>query len=667
MRRFTVPVGSTRRPARWAGSTAASALAAAAAGACLLTSCTGPAGPAAGPAGPAAPPATAWQRVLSQVGPDGSISKQTALQAFVLAVGPLPGVRRPAGAAQVIDDGSGAVRWLLGYYSELTAAQQAAVRRLLRLPATASWQPARAGRGAGPATLAAVIRPAAPASAGPGGLVADQALEQQAAAEIASRLGVQLTLAVQVVENPTNVGDPGTLGYTSCFSAAGLQYSAAQAAQCTIYMNPAAHSSPVTAHAVMLHEVFHCFEAQLEPSIGRYYSAADPEAWLIEGAAEWVGSDFVTHEPNAEDWWVSYLEHPGRSLFGRTYDAIGWFGHLYPGGGVSPWAVLPAMIRAPGSAAAYNVATAGASAGFLDTEASVFFENASLGRAWYQNGAQGVPAGTAATNAPPPGIWAAYASPVLQVTVGTPASLSAGPYSDTAVSLRLTAQVTVITVLRGHARLRSVTGTREYVDPGTLYLCTASGPCSGCAAADKLTRFASPGDLGLDGGPDTAEVRVHGMSVKDLCASVTTGPSSPSGNSTAPPPPVACGRLPSLGPAGTVITGGARTINGITVLSCVYSQGPKSFPYGWIIIMTFRSRAAAAAYFKAEITGDPVPGFTEPVRWGGGCNSATNVCGSDEFALHGYRIDEVAQQHPATPAVSQAQTSALMRRLLAVT
>ena len=291
MPRFTVQ-STTRRLARCAGATAATALAAAAVGACLLTSCTGPAGPAAAPAPPgpaAAPPATAWQRVLSQVGPDGSISKQTALEAFVLAIGPLPGVRTPAGPTQVVDDGSGAVRWLLGYYSELTAAQQAAVRQLLRLPVTTSGQAAGAGRGAGPATLDAVMRPAAPASPGAGQLAADQALEQRAAAQIASRLGVTLTLRVQVVENPTPPqGTERALGYTGCQDAAGLSWSTAPAAQCTISMNPAAHSSPIIEYAVMLHEVFHCFEAQLDSSIGKFNSGATAEAWLIEGAAESV-------------------------------------------------------------------------------------------------------------------------------------------------------------------------------------------------------------------------------------------------------------------------------------------------------------------------------------------------------------------------------------------
>ena len=490
---------------------------------------------------------------------------------------------------------------------------------------------------------------------------------------------MKLTLAVQVVENQTEqtVNGKPALAYTECTDATDGATGPAPAAKCKISINPSAHQGPGGGGSyfkgTMIHEVFHCFEAQLAGTIGRFNSALDAESWLMEGAAEWVASDFVT-DPGTTNNWLDYLTHPATPLFGRTYDAIGWFGHLYPGGGVSPWKVLPAMIRAPGSAAAYDAATAGASPDFLDTEASVFFENSSLGRAWYQNGVQGQPPGTAAASAPPPGIWAKYLSPVKQGTVGNTGSQVpvqlAKPYADAVVRLTMPAQVTRMTVTSGHARLRSVTGTRDYVmdHPGTLYLCTASGPCSGCPAADKLPRFASPGDLGMDGGPDPAVALVHGMTIKDFCHQVATAPSSPGNPTAPPPPPVACGRLPSLDPPGmaVTVTGGARTSNGIAVLSCVYSQ-PKGFPYGWIIVMTFRSRAAAAAYFKAEITGTPVPGFTEPVQWGGGCNSETNVCGSDEFALHGYRIDEVAQQHPATPAVSEAQTSALMHRLLAVT
>jgi hypothetical protein len=49
----------------------------------------------------------------------------------------------------------------------------------------------------------------------------------------------------------------------------------------------------------MLHEVFHCFEAQLESSIGTFNSATKAEARLIEGAADWVAHDFVARSSAA--------------------------------------------------------------------------------------------------------------------------------------------------------------------------------------------------------------------------------------------------------------------------------------------------------------------------------------------------------------------------------
>jgi hypothetical protein len=142
--------------------------------------------------------------------------------------------------------------------------------------------------------------------------------------------------------------------------------------------------------------------------------------------------------------------------------------------------------------------------------------------------------------------------------------------------------------------------------------------------------------------------------------------------SAKPPPPVDCDTLPSFGPPGTVVdqaTGTSST--GFAVLTCNYTQGPKGIPLGWIQIETFRSPTAAAAFFNAGITGTPVPGFTEPVRFGGGCRGDhLKVCSRDEIALHGYRIVELAQEStpPVTPALpSLAQSNALMRRLLAIT
>ncbi len=57
----------------------------------------------------------------------------TALQAFSLAIAPLPGVRVPAGPVGVIPDGSLAVGWLLPWIERLTRAQRAVVEHGLAL------------------------------------------------------------------------------------------------------------------------------------------------------------------------------------------------------------------------------------------------------------------------------------------------------------------------------------------------------------------------------------------------------------------------------------------------------------------------------------------------------------------------------------------------------
>src|ERR1700722_7198656 len=402
---------STRPPSqRLVGLALALGLAALAA--CGTSATTGSAGP------------SAWQRVLDQIGPDGRVSKSTALAAFVLAIGPLPGVPRPAGPAQPIFDGSGAVRWLLEYYSQLTPGQRSAALRMLGLRAPSQGTGltsyvARQGGSAGPVP----------------GSAKDLQLERQAVQEISSRLQVQLTIPVQVFENQTQVRPAGqaAAAYVVAAGAQGRWRGQDPAGKCTIFINPSAHSVDDDGqyfHALMVHEVFHCFEAQLAGPIGNFYRPG--ESWLIEGAAEWVASDIVGQDTEARDQWQTYLATPTRSLFSRTYDAIGFFGHLYPSEGVSPWSALPAMLRAGSNTAAYKAA--GIGEGFLDTEAPVFFDSPALGGHWYQHGQQGIPAGTASANVPIP-----VAAPVPQTAVaqGQTVTFTAAPYTDKVVRLRL--------------------------------------------------------------------------------------------------------------------------------------------------------------------------------------------------------------------------------------
>lgn len=72
---------------------------------------------------------TAWERVLDRIGPDGEVSFEIALEAFSIAVGPLPGVPKPQGSTTIVASRTGAIRWLGGYRSRLTDEQRTPNRR----------------------------------------------------------------------------------------------------------------------------------------------------------------------------------------------------------------------------------------------------------------------------------------------------------------------------------------------------------------------------------------------------------------------------------------------------------------------------------------------------------------------------------------------------------
>src|SRR5262249_54883014 len=53
--------------------------------------------------GAAAPPTpSAWQHILEQIEPDGTVTLPTALSAFALAIGPVPGASAVAGPSETI-------------------------------------------------------------------------------------------------------------------------------------------------------------------------------------------------------------------------------------------------------------------------------------------------------------------------------------------------------------------------------------------------------------------------------------------------------------------------------------------------------------------------------------------------------------------------------------
>ena len=70
---------------------------------------------------------TSWLKVLDQIQPNGTVSTATALDAFALAIGPLPGVTPPPGRTVRPDSGTLALDWVFAHWNQLSPAQQQTV------------------------------------------------------------------------------------------------------------------------------------------------------------------------------------------------------------------------------------------------------------------------------------------------------------------------------------------------------------------------------------------------------------------------------------------------------------------------------------------------------------------------------------------------------------
>jgi len=120
---------------------------------------------------------------------------------------------------------------------------------------------------------------------------------------------------------------------------------------------------------IVTHEVFHCYEQQLEGNADHMVTKTEP--WLQEGLARWVDIELFSSDPVslALDTLKTYFATSKVSLFARSYDAVGFWGHLQD---LSRdlWTRIPHILtKAPGgSQAALDEALSGISEEeFFDT------------------------------------------------------------------------------------------------------------------------------------------------------------------------------------------------------------------------------------------------------------------------------------------------------------
>ncbi len=357
----------------------------------------------------------------------------------------------------------------------------------------------------------AVCAPSALAKSPSEYLAADQILLNHYAEIESGKLGLTLPGGVEkfitLSESPQHTlperGPDGTVfpgaADTTCTDAQGNEVG--PAVHCTITVSVSPHVSnskgePTKNLAVIdpeirstiAHEVFHCYQTVMAGTLANFNR---PEAtWLIEGSATWVESDLVPDDSGAREEWATYLKSPEVSLLKRTYTAVGFFEHL-DSSGISPWSRFQAMFAATSNAAAYNVSVS-RSAAFLNTEASAFFREPSLGSEWDTRGPS-VPTREEVGFKP------------TKEKISGRRRLSASAYADGAyeVSVKLpkSAPVLELQVLSGDVRLRSTDGGDvNEVDPDTLKLCSDSKGCD-CPGKQPTNypRF-KEGDLAITGG-----------------------------------------------------------------------------------------------------------------------------------------------------------------------
>jgi von Willebrand factor type D domain len=437
-------------------------------------------------------PATAWGRVLTQIRPDGSLSKQTALEAFALAYGSVPGVHTPPGRRAVIPDGTLALQWTEFYFSRLTARQRRVVARRIGFPhgglhtRTAEFGDPSFTQDAELTKLAESFVPTYEA------LLGD-------------------TLGLQIIAGNTNEQPKANTGEDAAADAQPLNkigdWGSGDPALCVIRVTPAGRKeTPESLKVILAHEVFHCFQFNLRGA-NTWNPLPD---WIGEGTADWA-SLYVDPVPFSVDGGSlqQYIESPQTPLFQRIYDGIGFWGHAEDVNG-DLWKRLPGIIINGQDVPAFNMAGAD-TAEFLNTWGSSIVRPINGGAAWHMS-----------SPIPPPGLIG-LGVPFTEI-VGN-GIVSAPAYTMAVYKITTPTSTPLLHVqIDGSARLAP---TFNYTDLTDAWFCTLAEGCT-CPPGytDEIPRnkplpdrtiLGLAGDPGLGLGGSGTSGTISAFSLKDFC------------------------------------------------------------------------------------------------------------------------------------------------------
>jgi hypothetical protein len=468
-----------------------------------------PTGPGEGATASAAPGAgTAWDQVLGRIQPDGEVDRQLALDAFVLAFGPLPGIGRPPGASGEIPSGTFALRMLRRFWGTLTPEQQAAAERLIRGEA--------ASASSGTAVLAAYHVPPSRTRLAAAAVTAAeyQAMADKYTEIIAGKLGRVITGDVKVFVNDVQPLDEFVWdadAYIDSKDASGQPQG--NLVMCEIHVNPSGQTHDgIDAEGLIAHEVFHCFQDDLST-----IAAARARApWVTEGSASWAEEDLTGGDAYGPGRWARWVGFPTKTLFQRAYDAIGIYFLLEQTGG-QPWTVVDNFLeQAASNEGAIAVLRKAGGQAFTDTWGSRYHMEPQL-PAWFFDGP-----GMGSMQVAPRGRFVASAGSQASQTV---LAWTAMPYDIT-----IDAEVVVISTENAAGSLARLPAISEMplveIDRP---LCTLASGCA-CPAdspnAGQLFIAAAAGDgrLGVTAAAQPATITVIASTLDAFCQSVLVDP-----------------------------------------------------------------------------------------------------------------------------------------------
>jgi hypothetical protein len=541
----------------------------------LVAGCSGSGGTAGPVPGPAAPAVrTAWDRTTATLGGDGRLALPTALTAFALAVGPVPGAAPAAGPAGAIDSASLAVSSVLSRWGALSGAQRAAVRTALGAPKDRNAPAAYREAPAKPANPNLPCLTADSAGTGPyraqiAGLLGDLTARLGRPLRIADRLFLSI--------NTTNLEGTARMYTVPCGPDSDVD-------GCTIHLNPRAIGgahTPAELHSFLVHEIMHCY---LFDRFGLAYGAMP--AWYVEGAPTWAMSDLGPSSSRLGEIWKQYLDTPAKPLSARTYDGLGFFVHLAESG-APVWKLIDRIGAAlTGHATPAGWAAAAPSAGFVDSWGSGFAQGRYPGGAWTSTG----------PHLPP------YrpALPDGRLGDGQALTVTAPAYAVAVRRIDVDAEIVTLTPGAGTTGRISIGGGKDAPLTGGPFCTRGSCACPGTART--FPPMAS-GDtfLGASAGNRAANVALTGSTLAAACAK----------------PQVSClvGKWRATGY--DISAGGLTETGGAGVQLTIAPSGAARVVYDGMAPVRFHGRASGTLVFHGSTTGAlrlPAPGATSG-RW----------------------------------------------------